>query len=143
MHTNDAVSSALRLIDMGLEPYLVASSVEAIMAQRLIRCVCDHCRTEKTPTAAEAAWLHSVLGGDLPTFYEGTGCNECNHTGYKGRTGVYELLVMDEALVNALRNNDQNAFAAAALEQEVTDRWCITRWSLPRRVKPRWKRPCA
>ena len=112
LHTNDAVSSAIRLIDMGLEPYLVASSVSAIVAQRLVRTLCDGCRVEHTPTAAEHAWLDALEGrDDTPaTFYEGSGCNKCNHTGYRGRTGVYEILELTPELIDALRQNDQSAF---------------------------------
>ncbi|RRQ22002.1 GspE/PulE family protein [Thiohalobacter thiocyanaticus] len=112
LHTNDAVSSAIRLIDMGLEPYLVASSVSAIVAQRLVRTLCEGCRTEHTPTAAEHAWLEALEGRDPTpvTFHEGTGCNRCNHTGYRGRTGVYEILELNSELIDALRQNDQSAF---------------------------------
>ncbi|BCO32448.1 MSHA biogenesis protein MshE [Thiohalobacter sp. COW1] len=112
LHTNDAVSSAIRLIDMGLEPYLVASSVSAIVAQRLVRTLCESCRNEHTPTAAEHAWLQALEGRDTTpaTFYEGTGCNKCNHTGYRGRTGVYEILDLSPDLIDALRQNDQSAF---------------------------------
>ena len=112
LHTNDAVSSAIRLIDMGLEPYLVASSVSAIVAQRLVRTLCDGCRVEHTPTAAEHAWLEALEGRDQTpaTFYEGGGCNKCNHTGYRGRTGVYEILELTPELIDALRQNDQSAF---------------------------------
>ena len=112
LHTNDAVSSAIRLIDMGLEPYLVASSVSAIVAQRLVRTLCESCRNEHSPTAAEHAWLQALDGRDTTpaTFYEGTGCNKCNHTGYRGRTGVYEILELTPELIDPLRQNDQSAF---------------------------------
>ncbi|BAZ92575.1 type II secretory pathway, ATPase PulE/TfP pilus assembly pathway, ATPase PilB [Thiohalobacter thiocyanaticus] len=112
LHTNDAVSSAIRLIDMGLEPYLVASSVSAIVAQRLVRTLCESCRNEHTPTAAEHAWLQALEGRDTTpaVFYEGAGCNKCNHTGYRGRTGVYEILELTPDLIDALRQNDQSAF---------------------------------
>jgi len=119
LHTNDAVSTALRLIDMGLEPYLVASAVQAIEAQRLVRRICEHCRAPYRPDAAEQAWLQGLLGSDqpVPEFHAGKGCGHCNHTGYRGRIGVYELLRLDAPLIDALRRNDQSAFEAAAAAQ--------------------------
>ncbi len=119
LHTNDAISSASRLIDMGLEGYLVASSVQAILAQRLIRRVCPNCSSVAPPDSNELAWLHSHAGESLDTgnFSRGDGCNNCNHTGYQGRIGVYELLVMEEELAEALRRNDQQAFQRAAQAQ--------------------------
>jgi MSHA biogenesis protein MshE len=119
LHTNDAASSALRLIDMGLEPYLVASTVQAIVAQRLIRRVCEKCRTETVPDASQLAWLRGALGDDAAqsTFYTGAGCSSCNHTGFRGRSGVYELLEMDEKLIDCLRRNDQGGFEKAARNQ--------------------------
>ncbi len=119
LHTNDAISSATRLIDMGLEGYLVASSVQAILAQRLIRRVCPSCSTAAPPDPGELAWLHSHSGEsvDDSDFRRGSGCNNCNHTGYQGRIGVYELLVMEEDQAEALRRNDPQAFQQAARAQ--------------------------
>lgn len=119
LHTNDAVSSAIRLIDMGLEGYLVASSVQAILAQRLIRRVCQNCNTPVKPDTNEQAWMHNEVGNELDNhvFYRGKGCNQCNQTGYQGRIGVYELLVMEHDLAEALRRGDQNEFQRAALAQ--------------------------
>jgi len=119
LHTNDAVSSATRLMDMGLEGYLVASAVQCILAQRLIRRVCQTCATPRKLDANEQAWLHDEAGINLDNhdFVHGSGCNQCNQTGYSGRIGIYELLVMDSTLTEALRNEDQNAFQKAASEQ--------------------------
>jgi MSHA biogenesis protein MshE len=119
LHTNDAISSASRLIDMGLEGYLVASSVQAILAQRLIRRVCPNCSDSAPPESNELAWLHSHAGDSMDTgnFSRGSGCNNCNHTGYQGRIGVYELLVMEDELAEALRRNDAQAFQRAAQAQ--------------------------
>ncbi len=119
LHTNDAVSSATRLMDMGLEGYLVASAVQCILAQRLIRRVCQNCATPRKLDASEQAWLHDEAGISLDNhdFVHGSGCNQCNQTGYSGRIGIYELLVMDSTLTEALRNEDQNAFQKAASEQ--------------------------
>ncbi|VAW76250.1 MSHA biogenesis protein MshE [hydrothermal vent metagenome] len=119
LHTNDAVSTAMRLVDMGLEPYLIASSVQAILAQRLIRKVCNNCSSPKQLDPGEQAWLNQIAGDvdTNPTFNEGSGCNQCNHTGYHGRIGVYELLDIDYALADALRRNDPAGFENGAREQ--------------------------
>ncbi len=119
LHTNDAASTALRLIDMGLEPYLVASTVQAIVAQRLVRRVCEKCRAEAVPDASQLAWLQNLLGEAAATtkFYAGSGCSQCNHTGYRGRIGIYELLEMDATLIDCLRRNDQGGFERAARAQ--------------------------
>ncbi|MGD8842531.1 MAG: GspE/PulE family protein [Gammaproteobacteria bacterium] len=119
LHTNDAVSTATRLIDMGLEPYLVAASTQAILAQRLIRKLCVKCRVAKTPDASEQAWLRTMLGDRVPVdgFMEGSGCNHCNQTGYSGRVGIYELLEIDHLLADALRRNSPADFEAAARAQ--------------------------
>ena len=100
LHTNDAPSAFTRLIDMGIEPFLVASSVEAVMAQRLVRTVCPFCMT-KDPTVA----LDYVLKKGFPeawqqtaTFHKGAGCDECRQMGYRGRSGIYELLVVTEGI---------------------------------------------
>jgi MSHA biogenesis protein MshE len=119
LHTNDAISSATRLIDMGMEGYLVASSVQAILAQRLVRTLCPKCSEPARPDAGEQAWLHSIGGeaSEATDFRRGAGCNSCNHTGFKGRTGVYELLLMDGQLTEALRREDHEAFERAARAQ--------------------------
>ncbi|MDH5526913.1 MAG: type II secretion system ATPase GspE [Nitrospirota bacterium] len=96
LHTNDAASAITRLVDMGVEPFLISSSVSAILAQRLVRRICPECRTAYQPTQAEAARLGLTDGQH--TFYHGTGCGECARTGYRGRLGLYEILVMDEGL---------------------------------------------
>lgn len=120
LHTNDAVSTAMRLIDMGLEPYLVAASTQAILAQRLIRKLCTNCRTPRELDPSEQAWIQSIDGenSSLEGFYEGAGCNQCNHTGYHGRIGVYELLEIDYTLADALRRNDPSGFENAARSQD-------------------------
>jgi len=96
LHTNDAAGGLTRLLDMGIEPYLVASSVECFIAQRLVRIICSHCKTKAAPgkkTLQEFGVENSA--GNL-TVYEGKGCESCKHTGYKGRTAIYEFLVMNE-----------------------------------------------
>ncbi len=115
LHTNHAIASAMRLIDMGAEAYLVASALIAVLAQRLVRTLCPECRQPYQPTAQERIWLRSLRDGESGgSFFLGRGCYQCGNTGYRGRTGVYELLEMNEALLEALRSHDQNAFNRAA-----------------------------
>lgn len=119
LHTNDAVSSAIRLIDIGVPGYMVASSVRGILAQRLIRRVCEKCKAVTPPDAQELEWLRGIGSANAgEDFVRGTGCNHCNHTGYFGRVGVFELLEMSSALADALRRNDSEAFARLAVQQE-------------------------
>lgn len=117
LHTNDAVTSALRLVDMGVDPYLVASSLKAIIAQRLVRRVCESCADTYVPTENEQALLNSLLGGKPcpeTNFKKGVGCPHCYNTGYRGRIGVFELLELNPAMADALRDNDVRAFNDAA-----------------------------
>ena len=115
LHTNDAITSAMRLIDMGAPAYLVASSLRAIIAQRLVRRICNDCRVPYLPDHQEISWL-KYLGEDVTEaqFSKGQGCTACNHSGYKGRVGIFELLEMDDAMMDALRVNDTQGFAKAA-----------------------------
>jgi general secretion pathway protein E/type IV pilus assembly protein PilB len=97
LHTNDAPGAAIRLIDMGVEPYLVASSVEVVMAQRLVRTLCPACRTEAR--AENRAELEDRIGGELPsTLARGAGCDACGQTGYQGRIGIFEILPVSECV---------------------------------------------
>ncbi len=117
LHTNDAVTSALRLIDMGADPYLVASSLKVVVAQRLIRRVCDSCAEHYSPTDSEQVVLSNALGGsswDSTHLRKGAGCPHCFNTGYRGRVGVFELLEINANMSNALRDNDVRAFNDAA-----------------------------
>jgi general secretion pathway protein E/type IV pilus assembly protein PilB len=99
LHTNDAPSAFTRLIDMGIEPFLVASSVEAVMAQRLVRTICESCKTEQM---IDRTYLRKVGFPpdeiDKAKFYHGVGCEDCRQLGYQGRKGIYELLLVDEAV---------------------------------------------
>src|SRR4051812_2937984 len=99
LHTNDAPSAITRLVDIGVQPFLVASSVIAIMGQRLVRVVCAKCKAPDTPPPEEirAAGL-TAEQVKAATFMRGQGCNNCNHTGYRGRVGIYEMLKMNNAL---------------------------------------------
>ncbi len=114
LHTNDSVTSAIRLIDMGAAPYLVATSLRGVLAQRLVRRVCENCKAERPPTVQEQAWVR-FLKPELAnaSFYKGRGCNSCNHTGYKGRIGVFEFLEMNEDMMEALRDDNTQGFVDA------------------------------
>jgi len=99
LHTNDAPGAVTRLVDMGVEPYLVASSLEAVLAQRLVRLICPSCRQSYTPPAAEAALLRAELPGEVPEqLQRGAGCRECLGTGYRGRTGIFELMPVTQSV---------------------------------------------
>lgn len=96
LHTNNAPGAIIRLLEMGVEPYLIASSLIGVLAQRLVREICQHCKTKYKPTPA---LLHSIGIKDAPAslnMYRGTGCRECNHTGYRGRTGIFELMLVTD-----------------------------------------------
>ncbi len=99
LHTNDAPSSIARLLDLGLEPFLVTATLEAIVAQRLVRRICENCKEEYTPTEQQLYELgltrQDVAGR---TFFYGKGCEYCNHTGYRGRRGIFEIMVLDDDL---------------------------------------------
>ena len=92
LHTNDAASAFTRMIDMGVEPFLVASTVEGVMAQRLLRRLCTHCKQKYEPTKDEVPADFPWDKKDGP-LYKAVGCRECRNTGYRGRLGVYELMV--------------------------------------------------
>ncbi|GAB3288586.1 GspE/PulE family protein [Pseudidiomarina andamanensis] len=121
LHTNDSITSALRLIDMGAAPYLVGAALRGVLAQRLIRRVCDNCKTTDKPEAAELTLLRRMdpsIPADGSGFVRGKGCRSCNHTGYKGRIGVFELLEMNETMIDALRDSNMREFAQAARQSE-------------------------
>jgi type IV pilus assembly protein PilB len=99
LHTNDAPGAIARLIDMGVEPFLIASSLEGVLGQRLVRKICTNCKTPYEPSEAVLRQIGlSVHDLGDKNFYYGTGCEQCNHTGYKGRKGVYELLDITEPI---------------------------------------------
>ena len=101
LHTNDAPSAIPRLIDMGIKPYMVASSVQAILAQRLVRTICDNCKGPHEPPEAQLRAVGLTLD-DIEgiTLYHGSGCNRCSNTGYYGRVGIFELMEMNADLRN-------------------------------------------
>ena len=115
LHTNDAPTAVTRLIDMGLDPFLVAGTVEGLMAQRLVRRICKRCKVEFKASASEVA---SLLPPDVRTLWRGTGCEECRGTGYKGRQGIFELLQVDDALREMiLRRDGANRLRKYAVDQ--------------------------
>ena len=107
LHTNDAPSAVTRLKDMGIEPFLIASSLEGVIAQRLVRKVCEHCREPYEPTREELREL-GLPENESFVFYRGKGCEHCLGTGYRGRTGIFEVLELDEEL-KKLINQTQDA----------------------------------
>ncbi len=118
LHTNDAASAVTRLIDMGIEPFLVTSSVNAILAQRLVRLLCRECRTPYEPEAEGLARIglspEVLAGGNL---FRDRGCAACLHTGYSGREGIFELMVFDDALRTLiLKTSDANAIKQLAVQ---------------------------
>jgi len=116
LHTNDTISTATRLMDMGVEGYLLASTLRTIIAQRLVRKVCPSCSEAYTPTEFEAGWLRDDLLIDINQYQyqKGRGCKQCGETGYQGRMGVYELLDMNAELAEKLRHDDSQGFVEAA-----------------------------
>jgi general secretion pathway protein E len=98
LHTNDAPSAIVRLIDMGVEPFLVASSLMAVVAQRLVRVICPHCKERYTPSEAERSYFEDVPPGSSLTLYKGTGCDKCQGKGYLGRTAIFETLIITDPI---------------------------------------------
>ena len=116
LHTNDAISTPIRLLDMGVPRYMVALSVHMVVAQRLVRVICGNCREPYTLTPSEHQWLRYELGDDVDahTFRHGRGCAHCGNNGYQGRTGVYEFLEMNDAVVEAINHDDPGEFMRVA-----------------------------
>ena len=123
LHTNDAAGSITRLLDIGVEPYLAASSVLAVMAQRLVRTICPSCREAYRPET-EALSEIGLTPADLPegVVYRGKGCGECMDTGYWGRTGMYELLMVDEAVRQRILERQ----SASIIKAEAIRRGLVT-----------------
>ena len=97
LHTNTAIGAIMRLKDMGVEPFLVSSSLLAVMSQRLVRLLCKECKEAVDPSRAERELL-GIAASEQVTVFKPQGCKQCNYTGYRGRTGVYELIEVDDAL---------------------------------------------
>lgn len=115
LHTNDAASAATRLIDMGIEPFLVASSVVAVLAQRLLRRICPDCKRPYAPSEEELSRL-DVAPGSTVTLYRGAGCAACSQTGYRGRIGIFELMVLNDDIRRLIGGKaDSTAIKHAAI----------------------------
>lgn len=125
IHTNDALSTVVRLVDMGVEPFLVASSVKCVISQRLVKKICPNCKREHRVTFEDNLLLHT----DLKTAFKGNGCSECNQTGYQGRTAVFEIILIDaklqEMIADKANMDDLKAYAKdkkmRMLREEVLD----------------------
>jgi len=122
LHTNDSASAVTRLIDMGIEPFLVTSSVISILAQRLVRTVCNECKAAYTPD--EESLQNIGITSEMfagKKIYEGKGCQGCLNTGYRGRRGIFELMILDDPIKNLiLKTSDSNAIKRKAVEQGMT-----------------------
>jgi MSHA biogenesis protein MshE len=119
LHTNDAMSTPIRLFDMGAARYMVALSLQLVIAQRLVRVVCESCAQPHQLLPHEREWLRTELRDAVEKhrYLRGKGCSHCNGTGYQGRTGVYEMLEMTNAVVEATNSDDVQRFVRAAREQ--------------------------
>jgi type IV pilus assembly protein PilB len=104
LHTNDAPASITRLVNIGVEPYLISAAVNAVLAQRLCRKICQHCKEEFQPTAEMKEFL-MLQGFTSDNTFRGKGCDRCRKTGYAGRLGIYELMVMDDSLRDVITRN--------------------------------------
>jgi MSHA biogenesis protein MshE len=118
LHTNGAIETATRLLDMGVEGYVLASALRVIIAQRLVRRICEYCSEPAVCDPGQLVWLKNFQNKDYSqiSFQHGRGCHQCNNSGYKGRIGVYELLEMRLDTLDALRRNDPAGFTEAALK---------------------------
>ncbi|RMH26790.1 MAG: type II secretion system protein GspE [Planctomycetota bacterium] len=117
LHTNDAPSSVTRLVNIGLEPFLVGAAVNAVLAQRLVRRICPHCKEPAAPTGELAEFL-DMNGIAHESVFKGAGCERCRQTGYSGRVGLYELLIADDALRDVIaRNPNVSEFRRLCVER--------------------------
>jgi MSHA biogenesis protein MshE len=121
LHVREAASVPVRLLDMGVPRYMVATALQAVIAQRLVRVVCERCTEVHMPTAQESRFLELEWRGQSAQFVQGRGCGQCNGSGYRGRVGVYEMLEMTPRLTEAVVKEDLTAFLRAA-EEEIAGR---------------------
>lgn len=131
LHTNSAAGTITRLMDMGIEPYLIADSTVGVIAQRLVRRLCPECKRAKKPDAEEREMLALAPDADV-TIYEPCGCSKCDGTGFKGRIGVYEIMEISQGLKSIIsKNGDAEAIKEKALEEGMsTLRMCATEYVL-------------
>lgn len=108
LHTNTAVGAVTRLRDMGIEPFLLATSIVGVLSQRLVRVLCEHCKQPQSPSVLEREFLGSAIKEDT-ILYSPVGCSECSHLGYSGRQGIYELLIVDEKVRQLIHDQANEA----------------------------------
>jgi len=122
LHTNDAASAFTRLIDMGIEPYLISSTVVGVMAQRLVRVICPNCRQPHTPQEGTVSWQElEKLSNGLVMLHKGAGCEKCLDSGYMGRTGIFELLLVDDPIRDLIvRRQASHLIKEAAVTHGMT-----------------------
>ena len=125
LHTNTAVGAITRLVDMGIEPFLLATSVVGVLAQRLVRVLCPDCKEKHEPDDVERNFLEEY--GDIQQVFRSVGCDSCMHTGYRGRTGIYELLVVDDTMRELIHDKkserDLNEYAHQQFRSIHKDGW--------------------
>ena len=120
LHTNTAVGAVTRLQDMGIEPFLIASSLVAVIAQRLVRTLCDDCKQPYELSEVEMQKLGVPAQEDGVTVFKACGCSTCNNTGYRGRTGIYEVVIVDDKLRHLIHNADSESILEAAARENST-----------------------
>ena len=132
LHTNDSFAAIARLMDMGVEPFLLASSLSGVLAQRLVRNLCPHCKQAEAPDATEQALMNLPKQAMPKVIYRAVGCTHCHGTGYIGRTGIYELLIMDDHMRRLVHErSSEQALKQYALQQAMHDlradgmRWVV------------------
>ena len=135
LHTNDAVSTPIRLLDMGVPRYMVAMSIQAVLAQRLVRMVCEGCATDHAPLPSELTWLALEMGDEAKNrrYVQGRGCSQCNGTGFQGRMGVYEMMEMTAPLSEAVSHEDPKHFIKLA--RQSMGGWTLRRHAVTLAVK--------
>jgi type IV pilus assembly protein PilB len=118
LHTNDAPSSIARLLDLGLEPFLLTATLEGIVAERLVRKICENCKTPFEPTDNQLMEL-GLTPEDIKgkKFYYGRGCGNCNNTGYKGRIGIFEIMVFNDEIRDLIMNQASTSVLRAASQK--------------------------
>ena len=121
LHTNDATGAVTRLIDMGVEAFLIASSLEGVLAQRLVRKICPSCRVETAVAPVMRDKIDALSNRQIEgVFFTGQGCEECRHTGYRGRIGIFELLSLTPELKEMISQKRSNAELKAAAQKNMT-----------------------
>jgi general secretion pathway protein E len=124
IHANDTVGALFRLLDLDIEPFLVSPALVGVVAQRMVRRVCTHCRRPTTAPQEERVIYEREMGEKRTEFFYGQGCNSCANTGYRGRCGVYEIMVMSEELRRMLLNNA----SAGAIRDKAIAEGMIPMW---------------